>query len=137
MSNPRGMLLHITRSRPSPSIVILNVVGEVDATTIDVLREHLSDAIATTGRLVVVDLSGVTFLSVSGIEALIDADDHAREHYRARCVVTGPRCVNRMVEVCGPNHLITVDTIDEVRGPNLWVSALEGHQHTLHPDAGC
>ncbi|MFE5288744.1 STAS domain-containing protein [Nocardia sp. NPDC056611] len=134
-SNHRGALLHITRSRPSPSIVILSVTGEVDATTIDELREHLSDAVAATGRLVVVDLSGVTFLSVSGIEALIDADDHARAHYRALCVVVGPRCVNRMLEVCGPNHLITVDTIDDARGPNPWVSALDPHLHTRHPDA--
>ncbi|MFD7844770.1 STAS domain-containing protein [Nocardia sp. NPDC059764] len=116
-------LMHVTRSRPSPSIAILTVTGEIDYTTAGELREHLRYGIATSARLVVVDLSRLTFLGLSGLRALLDADDHARRHCRALCVVVGPRCVNRLFEVCGPTGLFTVDTIAEACRANPWVVA--------------
>ncbi|WP_433590346.1 STAS domain-containing protein [Nocardia sp. CA-145437] len=114
--------MRVTRSRPSRSTTILTVTGEIDATTVDELREHLRYGIATRGRLVVVDLSRVTFLSLSGLQALLDADDHAREHHRALCVVAGPRCVNRVLEVCGPT-LTTAGTIAEAFMPMIWAAS--------------
>ncbi|WP_433594780.1 STAS domain-containing protein [Nocardia sp. CA-145437] len=128
--NRTRTLMHITHSRPSPSITIVTITGEIDCTTVGELRQHLRESLATTGRLVVVDLSRLAFLGLPGLQALLDADTHAREHYRALCVVTGPRCVNRLLEVCGPLDLITVDSVAEACGPNPWITTSYRRLHT-------
>ncbi|MFE3055816.1 STAS domain-containing protein [Nocardia sp. NPDC059239] len=93
--------LGITHSRPSPSTTVLTATGEIDYCTVGAFREHLTEAIDTSGRLVVVDLSRITFLSISGLLAVLDADDAAHRHHIRLRVVTGPRCVDRLFEVFG------------------------------------
>ncbi|MFD6358186.1 STAS domain-containing protein [Nocardia tengchongensis] len=114
--------MRITRSRPTPSMVILSVTGEIDATNAGELGEHLRYAISLSRRLVVVDLSHLSFLSISGLQALLDADAHARQRYRALCVVVGPRCVNRLLEVCGPVDLNTATTVAQACMSKPWIA---------------
>lgn len=80
--------------------VQVRVVGEVDLVTAPVLERHLQGAV---GRrpLLVVDLAGVTFLDVRGINALVAANTAAAE-LGTRLVVrgAGPQ-VRRIVSLCG------------------------------------
>ncbi|WP_458688791.1 STAS domain-containing protein [Nocardia tengchongensis] len=103
--NRSRALLHITRSRPSRATTILTASGEVDHTT------------------VVLDLSHITFLSISGLQAILDADDHARARHRALCLVAGPRCVTRLLEACCPTRLTTALTLLEACMPLTWAAA--------------
>jgi hypothetical protein len=56
---------------PAPALVTL--VGECDITTAPQLLDALSTQIAGDGRLVVVNLSALTFLDAAGLHALLDA----------------------------------------------------------------
>lgn len=56
-----------------PNAVVLRAVGEVDSYTAEELREKLSAAFEeASGRPVVLDLSGVTFFSSSGLAVLVE-----------------------------------------------------------------
>ncbi|MEU1204825.1 STAS domain-containing protein [Nocardia sp. NPDC005825] len=119
----RDTLLGITHSTPSPSTTVVTATGEVDYNNVGEFREHLGYAIATSTRLVVVDLSRLTFLSISGLQAILDADDQARSRQRVLRVVTGTRCVDRLLEVCGQDtELETAPTIAAACTPMTWVA---------------
>jgi anti-anti-sigma factor len=49
---------------------VLQVDGEIDLSTVDQLRAALEDALATDSA-VVVDMAGVTFIDVVGLEAIM------------------------------------------------------------------
>ncbi len=65
-------------NRPHPGKVAITVAGPLDLAStprfVEVLRAHLS---ATTPTCIL-DLSGVTFLGTTAIEALLHANHHAR-----------------------------------------------------------
>jgi anti-sigma B factor antagonist len=63
--------LHV--SRPTPRTVLVRVTGEVDLSTARGLDEVLSSRIRGPVGEVVVDLSGVTFFSVAGLNSLLRA----------------------------------------------------------------
>ncbi|MGW3546027.1 STAS domain-containing protein [Nocardia niigatensis] len=86
--------------------------GEIDCCTVATFREHLTEALATGAGLVGVDLSRLTFFSVSGLRAVLDAVADARQRHMPLRVVTGPRRVDRHFEVCDQDtDSITVTTI--------------------------
>jgi anti-sigma B factor antagonist len=55
---------------PSPTTDVVRVAGEIDACTTPLLAAALRSAIEHTGERVIVDLSDVTFLAVSGLSAM-------------------------------------------------------------------
>ena len=57
--------------------VVVAVAGEIDLHTAPHLRDLLVEEVSRRPRLVVADLTGVTFLSSSGISALLDGHDSA------------------------------------------------------------
>jgi anti-sigma B factor antagonist len=64
--------LAITVSCPRVGTVVCTLVGEVDLATETLLREHLQQAIMPGPRRLIVDLLGVSFLSVGGVGVLLD-----------------------------------------------------------------
>lgn len=60
-------------SRPAPRTVFVRVSGEVDLSTARRLDELLRSRIRSQVEEVVVDLSGVTFISVAGLNSLLRA----------------------------------------------------------------
>jgi anti-sigma B factor antagonist len=60
-------------SRPTPRTVAVGVSGEVDLSTARKLDEVLRDRIRGPVGEVVIDLSGVTFFSVAGLNSLLRA----------------------------------------------------------------
>ncbi|MGW4532356.1 STAS domain-containing protein [Nocardia sp. NPDC004340] len=101
-------LLGITHSTPSPTTTVVTATGEIDYFNVGEFRGHLDYAIATSTRLVVIDLSRLTFFGIAGLQAILDADDHARGRRRVLRVVTGTRCVDRLLEVCGQDSELEI-----------------------------
>jgi anti-sigma B factor antagonist len=93
----QGFGVEVTEERAQ---VVVVVVGELDLVTSPVLDRHLAGAVAR-GRQVVVDLTGVTFLDVRGINCLMAATGAASAAGSALVVRGADDRVRRLVEVCG------------------------------------
>ncbi|MEV6322261.1 STAS domain-containing protein [Nocardia sp. NPDC051787] len=90
--------LQISVTAPSDQVTLCAVAGEVDHYTVEVFRRQLIGSLSTAAPLVVVDLSKVTFFGVAGLRVLIEARSRlASTDHRLR-LVTGPRCVDRLLE---------------------------------------
>ncbi|WP_326565667.1 STAS domain-containing protein [Amycolatopsis rhabdoformis] len=74
----RGRLL-VRVHRPAPRTAVVVVAGEVDIRTAPHLAEVVECRLRGTGRVVVVDLTGVTFLAVAALKALRHLSLLARE----------------------------------------------------------
>nr|WP_042181781.1 STAS domain-containing protein [Kibdelosporangium sp. MJ126-NF4]CEL13765.1 Anti-sigma F factor antagonist (spoIIAA-2); Anti-sigma B factor antagonist RsbV [Kibdelosporangium sp. MJ126-NF4] len=62
-----------------PSGPVLAVRGEIDTVTAPQLQAGVRQALPGAGRALVVDLSGVTFLSSAGLSVLVQAHQQAGE----------------------------------------------------------
>jgi anti-sigma B factor antagonist len=69
--------------------VVLNVSGEIDMATAPELAESIKLALERRPEVLVVDLSGVSFLASAGMSALIGGSQQAGEKTRFRLVATG------------------------------------------------
>ncbi|MGW4485659.1 STAS domain-containing protein [Amycolatopsis sp. NPDC004368] len=74
----RGRLL-VRVHRPAPHTAIVEVAGEVDALTAPHLAEVVECRLRGTGRVVVIDLTGVTFFSGAALKVLRHLSLLARE----------------------------------------------------------
>ena len=72
--------------------VTISLKGELDLSTVGKVEEELRRVEAIEASVVVLDLSGLTFLDSTGLRAVITADERAREQGRRFVVVKGPRC---------------------------------------------
>lgn len=68
-----GGHISLSVSRPTPRTVLVRVTGEVDLSTARRLDEVLCSLIRGPVGEVVIDLSGVTFFSVAGLNSLLRA----------------------------------------------------------------
>ncbi|MCX2948902.1 STAS domain-containing protein [Lentzea sp. NEAU-D7] len=93
-------VLHVHSMRIQPDCTILELAGEIDMLTTWLLAERLDEHLSEEVRLIVLDLSDVTFLSAGGLNVLVIADDYAR----ARGVtisITGCGGLVRVFEMAG------------------------------------
>lgn len=93
--------LHVSVTAPSDTVTLCAVAGEVDFYTADQFRSQLIGSLNTAAPLVVVDLSQVTFFGIVGLHVLIEARTWAEHTDRRVRLVTGPRCVDRLLAVAG------------------------------------
>jgi anti-sigma B factor antagonist len=119
-------LLVIDRARVN-DVVVLTCRGEVDSVTAPELRSAVLDGLRDPdGGPVVVDMTEVTFLSSTGLGALVDAHRAAaRLGEPLRIVVDHARPVLRPIQLTGLDELLTLyHFVDNaVRGD----TAAEGH----------
>lgn len=101
--------LCVVISPPVDSVTLCAVGGEMDYLTADAFRQSLLEALPTAGAVVVVDLSQVTFFGVAGLRALMEARSWFGHSGRRLQLITGPRCVDRLLEVAG--HAAVFDVI--------------------------
>ncbi|WP_414940413.1 STAS domain-containing protein [Amycolatopsis sp. cmx-11-51] len=87
--------LAVTTSRDD-DVVVLTAVGEIDAATIGRFRTELSGA-CVTGKRVILDLSGVGFLSCAGLHALEEANAASPRF----SVIVKTALVSRILDVSG------------------------------------
>ena len=102
-------LLQIT-SAAADSAVVVTAAGEVDLETGPRLRAGLSEWIERPDAVpVIVDLTGVTFLSSTGIAVLVDANWQAEQSKVAlRIVVTADQMVHRTLASAGVDHYLAL-----------------------------
>lgn len=67
-----GGILAVTANRVG-TVVTVAAEGELDIATVPVLREVLTRELADDGAVVVIDLTGVSFVDSSGVHALLAA----------------------------------------------------------------
>jgi anti-sigma B factor antagonist len=79
--------------------VTISLKGELDLSTVSKVEEELRRVEALEASVVVLDLSGLTFLDSTGLRAVITADERAREKGRRFVVVKGPGAVQRVFSI--------------------------------------
>jgi anti-sigma B factor antagonist len=105
-----GAGLHTAVTRPRPDALVLAVEGEVDTLTAPRLEADLDEALhtATNAGTVVADLTGVTFLSSSGLAVLIQAARRAAATGVPLRLVAVTRAVTRPLTVTGADVLFDI-----------------------------
>lgn len=95
---------------------VLQVTGRLDGTSAGEIRERLHTAIAHERGDVVLDLSGVEWLDVTGLGVIVDAHRRLRQQGR-RLVLRG--CTPRMRRALAVTRLSRVMAIErEVAAPS-------------------
>ncbi|MGK8489527.1 STAS domain-containing protein [Nocardia asiatica] len=93
--------LKISVTAPSELVTLCAVAGEVDHYTVEVFRRRLIGSLGAAAPVVVIDLSKVTFFGVAGLHVLIDARSVLAQDGRRLRLVTGTRCVDRLLQLAG------------------------------------
>ncbi|HEX7306860.1 STAS domain-containing protein [Lentzea sp.] len=89
--------------------VILEVTGEIDSYTAPLLDEHLDEAFAQAkegGHVVVLDMSGISFLASSGLSVLVDHHLRGADRGTALRIVTRPGSALRALRATTLNELL-------------------------------
>jgi anti-sigma B factor antagonist len=102
-------LQRITRDQAT----ILDLGGDLDARAAPLFREHLVDAIESSGGLVVVDLTDVLYADSVGLGTLVGALKRANERGVAlRFVVTRSQLL-KVLDITGLNRIFEIyDTVE-------------------------
>ncbi len=95
--------------------VQLALKGELDLSTIEKVDQELTRAEDDGHRLIVLDLSGLTFLDSTGLRTIVTADQRARRSGRRVVILKGPATVHRVFTITRlDERLEMVDTPDEI-----------------------
>jgi anti-anti-sigma factor len=73
--------------------------GELDLSTIERVEQELALAEEGGSELIVLDLSGLTFLDSTGLRTIVTADQRARRTGRRVVVLKGPATVHRVFTI--------------------------------------
>lgn len=113
---------------PDGEITIVRVYGDVDLNTQTVLRSALDEAARRRPAHLVVDLAGVQFCSVGGLEVLVSAVDGPPPRY----VLSGlaPR-TERVLRLLGPPDALP----ERHASARVAVFAALAHERDRHPGA--
>ena len=96
---------------------IVKLVGEVDMLTAPLLAERLDEHLHEDARQVVVELTGVTFLSASGLSVLLAADRCARTRGVEFSLAGCDGIVRRVFEAAGlENRFDFIDSRQALAG---------------------
>ncbi len=96
--------LDVTTRHPRPGAAVVTVRGDIDLVTAPRLADKLTALCRTPLYLVLVDLSGVDFLSARGITVLLTLERHCREASIELSLVSSPT-VRRVLERLGLTEL--------------------------------
>jgi anti-sigma B factor antagonist len=96
-------------------LVRVALAGELDLSTTSQVEEELRHVEAAKPELIVLDLSGLSFLDSTGLRLVITADARARDAGRRLALVKGPETVNRVFTITKVDErLQLVDGLDEL-----------------------
>jgi anti-anti-sigma factor len=103
--------LHLDATRSGPSVTRVAVVGEIDLANAAALHDRLRTALdEQTPAVVVLDLTGVTFLDCAGIGVLV-AVHNAAVQTGGQLRVSHPRAaVERLLDMTGLLGVLTAPT---------------------------
>ena len=77
----------------------VTLAGEFDLSVAARVEEELTRAAASTPEVLVLDLSGLSFMDSSGLRVVVAADERARRTGQRFVVVNGPDAVRRVFEI--------------------------------------
>lgn len=103
---PDGELRVAVRAHEPDEVVVLAASGEVDLLTVRRLHDSMQRTLAEMPRLLVVDLTGVSFFGSSGLAVLAEFRQVAGSHTELRVVATGPAL--RALQVTGLTDIFAV-----------------------------
>ncbi len=104
-----------TRSGERHVQVILR--GELDLSTVEKVEEELRRVEAGEERILVLDLSALSFLDSTGLRLMVTADRRAQKDGRRLVIVRGPETVHRVFTITKLDEkLEMVNDIAEVAG---------------------
>ncbi|MCV7282915.1 STAS domain-containing protein [Mycolicibacterium flavescens] len=82
-----------------PESLIVEVVGDIDASNTGALCDHVDEFVAP-GHRTVLDCSGVEFFALAGMRLLVDVDDRCRQLGLPWALITS-EAVERVLTVAG------------------------------------
>jgi anti-sigma B factor antagonist len=91
----------------APDAYKIALNGEADLLGTPEIEAALQDAHADDSRLVVVDLSELTFIDSSGLHALVSGHELCRARGQELRVVPGPANIQRLFELAGLNEVLS------------------------------
>jgi anti-sigma B factor antagonist len=101
--------LELRTHAPGAGVVVVSARGEVDLANRDALAAAFAPTTADPAvRLLVCDLSGITFLACSGLSVMLDAKAELAAHGAALRVVTADPAVLRMLDATGQRAVLDV-----------------------------
>ena len=104
-----GVLSVVAQELPEATIV--TVSGDVDLLSAPELSVALDSILSATDGPVAVDLNETTFMDSTGIHALVNASNRARQHF---AVICGPGTVRRTIDLLGLTEpLCVVESLEE------------------------
>ncbi|WP_372661997.1 STAS domain-containing protein [Amycolatopsis kentuckyensis] len=101
-------LLNVTVHRPGGAAEVLEVTGEVDLLSVEVLDNALADALLRRPALLVIDLTGVSFLASVGMTVLLKAHRATGDATRLRVVAPERSTVGRALDLTGLTEALAV-----------------------------
>jgi anti-anti-sigma factor len=91
-----------------PACTIARLEGELDIATVPELREPLFDVLSPGVRLLIIDLSGVSFCDVAGLAVLIGTQHRAAARGIAVRLAAPQPQVAKLLRVTGLDHRLTI-----------------------------
>lgn len=89
--------------------------GELDLSTVEKVEDELRRVEERADKLLVLDLSGLTFLDSTGLRLMVTADQRARKAGRRLAIVKGPETVHRVFTITKlDERLQMVDDVAEL-----------------------
>lgn len=94
-------VLRVNSRRFGPTRTVVELVGEVDMLTAPLLAERLDEHLSEGVGQIVLDLSGLTFLSAGGLNVVVAADNCARDRGVEILLAGCDGIVGRVFEAAG------------------------------------
>jgi anti-sigma B factor antagonist len=109
---PADQQLNVAVSRATDDVVILQVAGEIDLLTANLLGERVREQqLLPSNRVLILDLSAVSFMGSSGLAEIVAA---AQDDSAALVLVATSRAVLRPLEATGLLPMLTIyETVDD------------------------
>lgn len=104
-------------TRPGDGLVQVMLRGELDLSTVERVETELGAVEAGEEKLLVLDLSGLTFLDSTGLRLMVTADQRAQKDGRRLVIIKGPDTVQRVFSITKLDETFEmVDDLSEVAG---------------------
>jgi anti-sigma B factor antagonist len=95
-------------ARKDGTAVTVSITGELDIATRPAFETYLGKILSAEPSLIIMDLSGLSFIDANGLGALVSLHSRAR-HRQISLLLTGvPARILRLIEVAGLNNHIPV-----------------------------
>ena len=105
-------------TRPGDGLIQVVLRGELDLSTVEKVESEIDAAQTGEEKVLVLDLSGLTFLDSTGLRLMVTADQRAQKAGRRLVIVKGPETVQRVFSITKLDETLEmVDDLSEVASP--------------------